>query len=249
MTDVRPVIAVQAPHVAGPVRRFGQEEKFRGNQRGRTVKKIAGSNSCPSFRAEANSVTYDSTSSWRTGRRNARGRNAFRISRAACSGVVPLPGCATRMRSRDLYSLAATSVTNRAACMYFSDSRGERNRVSPALSKPSPPAPSAGSMLLTSTCMSSRSRMVAAYSSRFSRRTGGALTAAQSGQPAARTDSVIHLTNCSRWSAGIGSASFGGISAFRTRRASMFHRAASDRRVEDVAICPRSKPAAAFDPE
>src|SRR5215831_10051546 len=226
-----------------------RKRNFGETSAARTVKKIAGSNSCPSFRAERNSATYDSTSSCATGRRNARGRNAFRISRAACSGVVPLPGFATRIRSRDLYSLAATSVANLAACMYFSDNRGERNSVSPALSKPSPPAPSAGSMLVMSTCMSSRSRMVAAYSSRFSRRTGGALRAVVFAQPAARTDSAIHLTNGSRCSAGIAGAPFGGISAFRTRTASMFHRAASDRRVEGVAICSRSKPAAAFDPE
>ena len=88
---------------------------------------------------------YSATSGSAAGRRKARGRNAVRIARAASSGVVPFPGRATRILARDLNSLNATSSANFAARRYFSARSGVRKSVSPALSKPSPPAPSAGS--------------------------------------------------------------------------------------------------------
>ena len=97
------------------------------------VNRMAGSNSWPRLRAARKSVKYPATSSCATGRRKARGRKVLSISSAAASAETPLPGRATKILSRDLNSLAAASMANFAALIYFSARSGERNSVSPGI--------------------------------------------------------------------------------------------------------------------
>ena len=86
--------------------------------------------------------------------------------------MTPLPGFATRIFSRDLYSLAATSMANFAACIYFSESSGERNSVSPGVVEAFAAGAIGGQRAGEVHLDVEQVAKVAAYSSRFSRRIG-----------------------------------------------------------------------------
>ena len=163
------------------------------------------------------------------------------------SGVTPGPGCAISTRARGLKSLPANSITILASSMYFSEWSGDRNSVSAALSKPSPPAPSAGSMALTSICRSSKSRTVAAYSSRFKRRISEGPATGPAAQACRRSAASAHARNCSRSSRDGAGAPFGGISNSRTRLASAIQRRDSVRRLSGwLTVSSRNPPAGAL---
>jgi hypothetical protein len=85
------------------------------------------------------------------------------------------------------------------------------------LSKPSPPAPSAGRACAAFTWIFSKSRIVLAYSLRFSRRTGAGPGEIPSAQAAVCKAVSTQATNESRAAIGNDPAVGGGISLSRTR--------------------------------
>ena len=132
------------------------------------------SNESPFSIDRLTSLTSGSTSSGRAGRRNARLVNGVRISRAACSGVFPLPGAASTMRrwlsgrSSGLSRIAVVAICS-AASMHFSNKSGGSDSTSPMLSKPSPTS-SEGKFSDSRRSRPVKSRTVLSYSTRFRRR-------------------------------------------------------------------------------
>ena len=162
------------------------------------------------------------------------GRKSLRMVRAAASGVTSGPGFAMRNLARDRGSFAAYSNACLAASRYFSAWIGDKNKVSAALSKPSPPAPSAGNPPPTSTWRLRRSRNVAEYCARLSRRIGARPGEIPAEQASARRFSCAQLTIASLLSRLGAGAPLGGISPARTRIRKAFHASGFSRKLAAV---------------
>ena len=185
-----------------------------------------------------------------TGRRKARGKKPCRMLCAACAGNNPGPGSTIPMRARALESFTAYSSDSFAASIYFSTSTGERNSTSAALSKPCPPAPSAGRSCPTSRWIFSSSRTVAVYSSRLSRRICEVPATGPPAQASACNPSSTQFRNAFRSDSatpGPGTVR-GGISLLRTREEMRVQRSVSVLSVAGVSELKFRPPYAIFAP-
>ena len=120
---------------------------------------------------------------------------------------------ATNERSNEGVTITSSKIC-RATSRYRSASSGERKRVSPLLSNPSPPDPSTGNDSAVSKCTPNRSRTVFWYSDRFNLRAVTGPANSPKSQAVARSASSTHVAILMR-SASDGCGPVGGIVRFR----------------------------------